>query len=505
MAGGGSDPAAQIQQQTQALVQGVQEQIVATMARAAQSIQASFATLVGSQARQLTEGFRDAANAVQSINTDAHTVVSTLSQLPGSVRDFGSLLKSAGPSLASIGKEAMDSVKQVGSMAKELTQLPKTLGALGEVTKAWKIAQDGVNVSFRANPIGFVIAIVQKFLPVLIDLISRNTAVRQAVQQAFSIIQRIITTVMGIVEGVITKAWPIISKIIQTAVGIISSVVDVVFPAIQRIIQNVSAFIQAIIQRVWPAIVGIVQGAVQFIQTVVTTVFNAVRTVVQTIWNGITAIITGAVNSVVAIVRGIGQVWNIIKDAFGRAVDAVSSAIGDVIRWVGGLPGRVLGAIGDFGSLLFNAGKDLINGLINGIVSMASHLLSAIKNFVLDHIPGPIKTILGISSPSTLMAGFGQNIGEGLAQGIEGSGHLVNAAMSKLVPVPKASVAIPALSGMAASSFGALSGRVGALGSAIAPSAGTGQVTVNVNPQPGQSEYEIGRITAREVAWAGKR
>ena len=30
-------------------------------------------------------------------------------------------------------------------------------------------------------------------------------------------------------------------------------------------------------------------------------------------------------------------------------------------------------------------------------------------------------------------------------------------------------------------------------------------MTVNVYPQAGQSEYEIGRIVARELAWAAKR
>ncbi|AHH97226.1 phage tail protein [Kutzneria albida] len=504
MAGAAADPAAQIQAQTQALVQNVQEQVVATMNRAAQSIQSSFAALVGTQVKQLSAGLREASAAVQGIDRDSRVVLGTLRQLPGSVRDFGQLLKSAGPDLARIGKEAMTSMKQVGAMGKELTQLPRTLGALKEVTNAWKIAQQGVNVAFRSNPIGFVIAIVQKFLPLLINLVMHNSKVREAVEKAFSIIQKVITTVMGIVEKVITAAWPIISKIIQTAVSIISTIIGTVFPAVQRIVQGVITFLQALFQKVWPAIVGIVQGAVQFIQTVITTVFNAVRTVVEVVWNGIKAIITGAVNTVIGIVHGIGQVWQIIKDAFGRAVDAVSGALGEVVRWVGGLPGRVLGALGDFGSTLFNAGKDLIMGLIRGIGSMAGQLLNSIKNFVLDHIPGPIKSILGISSPSRLMSEFGHNIGEGLAQGIDGSGDLVNKAMSKLVPVPKASVAIPALAGMAASSFGALGARVGALGAA-AQAAGGSQVAVYVNPQPGQSEYEIGRITAREVAWAGKR
>jgi hypothetical protein len=44
----------------------------------------------------------------------------------------------------------------------------------------------------------------------------------------------------------------------------------------------------------------------------------------------------------------------------------------------------------------------------------------------------------------------------------------------------------------------------GPLGRA-APIAAAAPVTVNVHPRAGQSEYEIGRVAAREVAWAAKR
>ena len=44
----------------------------------------------------------------------------------------------------------------------------------------------------------------------------------------------------------------------------------------------------------------------------------------------------------------------------------------------------------------------------------------------------------------------------------------------------------------------------GSLGRAAAVAAAS-PVTVNVHPRAGQSEYEIGRVAAREVAWAAKR
>jgi hypothetical protein len=123
--------------------------------------------------------------------------------------------------------------------------------------------------------------------------------------------------------------------------------------------------------------------------------------------------------------------------------------------------------------------------------------VSTIKNSIVDKIPGPIKDALGISSPSRVMAGFGRNIGEGLTIGIEASGDLVADAMKRLVPVPKAATVTPAFANLATAVGAATVGQA-TRGVTAAP------VTVNVHPRQGQSEYEIGRIAAREVAWAAK-
>jgi phage-related protein len=216
------------------------------------------------------------------------------------------------------------------------------------------------------------------------------------------------------------------------------------------------------------------------------------------VWNGIRGIITGAVNAVVSVIRGINRVVGIVGGAFNQARNAVSGAISGVVSFVRGLPGRVIAALGNIGRTLYEKGRDLIQGFINGIRAMAGNIVSTIKNFIIDKIPGPIKSALGIGSPSRVMAEFGRNIGEGLVVGIEAGGDKVADAMSKLVPVPKAATVRPA--------FAAVAAKVGesAVVQAATRAAAVAPVTVNVHPREGQSEYEIGRIAAREVAWAAK-
>jgi phage-related protein len=61
---------------------------------------------------------------------------------------------------------------------------------------------------------------------------------------------------------------------------------------------------------------------------------------------------------------------------------AVSDAIGDVVRTVSGLKGRITGALGNVGSLLYNSGRSLISGFISGIKSMLGSVGSAAKSVV---------------------------------------------------------------------------------------------------------------------------
>ena len=119
-------------------------------------------------------------------------------------------------------------------------------------------------------------------------------------------------------------------------------------------------------------------------------------------------------------------IWGI---RFGRVIgDTIQGAV----DWFSRLPGRILGAIGDFGGLLYGKGQDLVRGLLNGIGSLAS----SIGSWFLDKIPGwirePFKKALGIHSPSSVFAGFGVNIGEGLLKGLSSTEDQIKGMMTNI-------------------------------------------------------------------------
>lgn len=100
-------------------------------------------------------------------------------------------------------------------------------------------------------------------------------------------------------------------------------------------------------------------------------------------------------------------------------IDWVVGGFNDLLDTIRGWKDNVIGWFSDAGSWLWDAGKNIVQGLIDG----AQSLLSNIGQFFLDVLPGwvqdPFKRALGIESPSTVFMGYGRNVGEGLAMGVE--------------------------------------------------------------------------------------
>lgn len=110
-----------------------------------------------------------------------------------------------------------------------------------------------------------------------------------------------------------------------------------------------------------------------------------------------------------------------VVDGFNRMLDKIKGWKDNVIGW-----------FSDAGQWLVDAGKNIVQGLIDG----ATSLLSRLGDFFLDALPGwvkdPFKEALGIQSPSRVFAEYGQNIGQGLVDGVESMSEQVRSATSGL-------------------------------------------------------------------------
>jgi phage-related protein len=139
--------------------------------------------------------------------------------------------------------------------------------------------------------------------------------------------------------------------------------------------------------------------------------WNAIKDGVTTAWENTK---NAVINTAKSIVDGAAQVWEDMKTGVSNAVDRVKETF-DTIRQID----------------LLQIGKDIIDGLVNGIRSKIDDVVNAVKD-VAGSITGKIKDVLNIHSPSRVMAELGMFTSQGLAEGMLDGSKYVDKASSTL-------------------------------------------------------------------------
>lgn len=138
--------------------------------------------------------------------------------------------------------------------------------------------------------------------------------------------------------------------------------------------------------------------------------WGAVTGMVNSAVQRVTSIITWCVTTALAIFGWFAALPGRIADWFGRVRSAAVDKLVALISWVRGLPDRILSAVGDLGSLLLDAGRSIIRGLIDGVTGMIGSLkerFASITSMIPDW-KGPMTVDLKLLAPSgaALMSGL---------------------------------------------------------------------------------------------------
>ncbi len=134
-------------------------------------------------------------------------------------------------------------------------------------------------------------------------------------------------------------------------------------------------------------------------------------------WDNIVAIFTSGNATIKQRIEAlIGAAIRLFSGLWDKLTGGARGALNSVASAFSGLRGRVTSAVGNLGSLLFNTGRSIIQGLIDGIRAMFGPLESTL-NWVTARIPywkGPPDTDRRLLEPA------GSSIMGGLIRGIQG-------------------------------------------------------------------------------------
>lgn len=178
----------------------------------------------------------------------------------------------------------------------------------------------------------------------------------------------------------------------------------------------------------WEEIASFLEGIWNWIKDLAVTVWTAISDFFVGIWEDIKSTTENVWNAITGFFSGI---WNTIKNIAVSIGNGIRDAWNAVVDWIKGIPGRIGDAIMSQLSTLVRIGKDIINGIVQGLKNAASAVWNFIKG-VCEDVWNSIKSFFGISSPSRLMAQGGEWIMQGLQIGMEKQAKSVYAATTKV-------------------------------------------------------------------------
>lgn len=195
-----------------------------------------------------------------------------------------------------------------------------------------------------------------------------------------------------------------------------------------------------IIKPIIDTLVNIIRAGLMGIVGVWQSQFTAIKLAVSVIFEGIKAVVSGGINAIKAILTAgltvfasvFNAGFNLIKNTFtttfntikalvrgdmAGVANAIRAGLSNVVGIIRSMVGNIVGAFRNLGSQLLQAGRDAIQGFINGVRGKMNEAL-AIARQMASQVASVVKSALDIHSPSRVMRELGAWAGEGFVLGV---------------------------------------------------------------------------------------
>lgn len=365
---------------------------------------------------QVVEKITDWANAFANLDKGTQE---TILKIAGIVVAIGPVLKIVGSVASGIGK-----------IISIIPSLNKGISAVSTAFKAF-------NAVLKANPIILVVSIITTLIGILITLWNTNEGFRNAIINAWNTICSFFSSIPGFfqnlwenIKNFFINGWnSIVAFFTETIPAWIQSIIT----WFQQLPYNLGLLVGQMLGHliqfgvnawnwVTTELPKIILGIVQWFMELPGRIWNwLLETIVKInqwgaeMWNKATTAVSNMINAVINWFKELpGKIWNwlvetVIKvnqwgiDMINKGKQAASDLVTNIVDTIKTLPSKML-----------EIGKNIVQGIWNGITSMIGWIKDKISGFLGGIVDG-VKGVLGIHSPSKV---FNKEVGRFMAMGI---------------------------------------------------------------------------------------
>ncbi|WP_311202389.1 phage tail tape measure protein [Micromonospora chalcea] len=357
------------------------------------------------------------ASAVASTRAAASAVASRVATVATAAASRTAALATTAWTAAMNSSVVANARAGVAMVASRVAMIAGTIATGAATAATWLL---NAAMAVLTSPITAVVVAIALLVAGIIWAWNNVDWFRAGVLAAWEWIKTAVTVAVNVVRSVITTVWGAISAYITTAVAVWRAVIDFAWAAISNIVTTYVGAVRAVITTV-----------VGWITTWWRLTITGWKLIIQTVWSAIVNVVQVGIARVRAIIATISAVIGVIRSAFSAARDAAVSRLESLLSFVRGLPGKVTGALGGLRDKLVGIGRNVVQGLRDGIAG-AWHLVTDQVASLVNKIPLKIRQMLGIASPSKVMRRLFGYVGEGAALGVGDGQGLVERAAARL-------------------------------------------------------------------------
>lgn len=418
-------------------------------------------------AREGAAGFNDMAKAVNRQGAATELATAQNAGFNGALDNFISTLQTIG---IDIGTKVLP----------PLTAFLKTIAqpeSIDRITKALTL--------FGSALVGVAVAVGSlKLIGFIRDLSATSLAATSAGQAIAA---------AGALIGV-SFGWAVV---IMAAIAVVVAALTFlqvkfdIFGQAVTALQPVLNFLGQVFQGIADIFVASLQPALANLQAAFDILFLAIQPYVP--YLQILAKLLGGVlvAAIIAVVVVSATLISILANVIAIIIRVVATIYGSLLGAFRAITTTVNDAVKAITSInLFQAGRDMITGLVNGISANSGAVVNKIKDICAGALD-QVKSFFGIQSPSTVMADIGENLMKGLAEGISKAGSLATDAMAGVSTDLQNALSVP-------------TGNVSLTADANGVGASTGR---NFNQNNVYNVYNQvdAALIANDVAWRAQR
>lgn len=264
---------------------------------------------------------------------------------------------------------------------------------IGEIKQVFNSWLGGMPAPVQAM-VGNIISVWQSFSVQLVRIWnSLKDATKSAWDGVVAVTKPIVSTLVGV--------WQLQLTTIKTATGI-------AFVAIKAVITAAIQTIKATLMAGLAVFASVFNAGFLSVKNIVATAFNAIK----------------------ALVRG---------DMAG-VVNAISVGLTNAVSIIRSMVGNISGAFKTLTGQLMQAGRDAVQGFINGVRAKMGEALASARQMA-QQVASTVKSALDIHSPSRVMKKLGKHTADGFAEGIRKNAKKAVKAAQKMAEDARKAVA----------------------------------------------------------------